>query len=57
MQAEFPFTIGYYDNPWDSIRSPTKSTTATSAWPPPLFNLVHGVGYDQGVGALLEYSR
>lgn len=45
-----PFTIGYFDNPWKSIPVTNAVNNGYVSLAQGYFNLVHGVGYDQGVG-------
>lgn len=45
-----PFTIGYYDNPWKSLPITNAVNNGYVSLAEGYFNLVHGVGYDQGIG-------
>lgn len=45
-----PFTIGYFDNPWKSLSITNAVNNGYVSLAQGNFNLVHGVGYDQGVG-------
>jgi hypothetical protein len=45
-----PFTIGYYDNPWWSLPITNAVNNGYVSLAEGYFNLVHGVGYDQGIG-------
>ena len=49
-KAEVPFTIGYFDNPWDSLRITNQVYNGYESLAAGHFNLVHSVGYDQGIG-------
>lgn len=45
-----PFTIGYYDNPWKSLPITNAVNNGYVSLAQGHFNLVHGVGQNQGVG-------
>jgi chitodextrinase len=45
-----PFTIGYYDNPWRSLPITNAVNNGYVSLAEGHFNLVHGVGFDQGIG-------
>jgi chitodextrinase len=45
-----PFTIGYFDNPWKSLPITNAVNNGYVSLAQGHFNLVHGVGQDQGVG-------